>query len=494
MSFPGAFVRRYYEPLMLSVQVLIDLAVVLLACWLGYEVREYVFWARPTPLAVYREIFLLTAAVTLVCFHAFGMYSPLKSLLNIEEFKAIAKATLTSFLVVHVLLVFLRTATLPDKGAYRYLLPLHRLVDLHTEADPSLWSFSRLAVVLAFVFILLFTTASRFASFKVIQLLHRRGIGNRNVLILGSGETARRLQKKFSLVPTLGLNLAGFVGEDERQVGQTIQRTPVVGTLEDLDWLVRRYKVSEVFVAMPEASEEHVMGMMERLEGLGVAYHVVPRFYHLLSHKVRIESLDSIPLITRIDRPRSLAGAALKRTLDVAVSLAVLSVGAPFFLIPALLIKRESPGPVFFLQTRIGRNGKPFRMIKFRTMHMNMSGDAPKPRAPDDPRITRIGRWLRRYSLDELPQVLNVLRGEMSLVGPRPEMPFIVAGYGPMQRERLKVKPGLTGLWQISYARGEAIHENLDYDIYYIENQSMLLDVVIIGLTVFAVAKGTGAY
>jgi len=493
MSFPGAFVRRFYEPLMLSAQVLIDLAVVLLACWLGYQLREYVAWREPTRLSDYREVFLLTAAVSLLCFHAFGMYSPLKSLLNIEEFKAIAKSTLTSFLVVHVLLVFLRATNIPDKGAFRYLVTVHRLVDLQIDAE-GYWRFSRMAIVLAFAFILVLTIASRFASFKVIQLLHRRGIGNRNVLLLGSGETARRLQKKFSLVPTLGLNLAGFVGEDEREVGQTIQRTPVVGTLEDLDWLVRRYKVSEVFVAMPEASEEHVMGVMERLEALGVAYHVVPRFYHLLSHKVRIESLDSIPLITRIDRPQSLAGAALKRTLDVAVSLLVLTVGAPFFLIPALLIKRESPGPVFFLQTRIGRNGKPFRMIKFRTMHMNMSGDAPKPRAPDDPRITRIGRWLRRYSFDELPQVLNVLRGEMSLVGPRPEMPFIVAGYGPMQRERLKVKPGLTGLWQISYARGEAIHENLDYDIYYIENQSLLLDVVIIGLTVFAVAKGTGAY
>jgi lipopolysaccharide/colanic/teichoic acid biosynthesis glycosyltransferase len=133
-------------------------------------------------------------------------------------------------------------------------------------------------------------------------------------------------------------------------------------------------------------------------------------------------------------------------------------------------------------------------MIKFRTMHVHMSGDAPKPKSPHDPRLTQIGRWLRRYSLDELPQVFNVLRGEMSIVGPRPEMSFIVERYGPIERERLRAKPGLTGLWQISYARGEAIHENMEYDIYYIEHQSFLLDVVIIALTGFAVVKGTGAY
>ena len=491
MSYAGTFLRRYFEPLLLSAQVVIDLVVVLGACWLGYQMREYVGWQRPTDLVVYQDIFLLTGAVCLVTFHAFGMYSPLKSLLNVEEFKAIAKSTVVAFLVVHVLIIFLSPTELSQRGSiYRILVPIHQFVDLNINPD----SYSRLTVMLAFVCILACTTASRFVSFKLIQMLHRRGIGNRNVLILGTGDTARRLQKKFVLVPTLGLNMAGYVTEDADQVGATIDRARVLGTLEELEWLVRRHKVSEVFVAMPSASEEELMGIIEQLERLGVVYHVVPRFYHLLSHKVRIENLDSIPLIARPDRQQSLVGAFCKRSLDIAVSLAVITIGAPLFLIPAILIKRESPGPVFFLQTRIGKDGKPFRMIKFRTMHSAMSGDAPKPKDSHDPRITAIGRWLRRYSLDELPQVLNVLRGEMSIVGPRPEMPFIVESYGPMQRERLRAKPGLTGLWQISYARGEAIHENLDYDIYYIEHQSLLLDVIIIGLTTVAVVKGTGAY
>jgi lipopolysaccharide/colanic/teichoic acid biosynthesis glycosyltransferase len=127
-------------------------------------------------------------------------------------------------------------------------------------------------------------------------------------------------------------------------------------------------------------------------------------------------------------------------------------------------------------------------------MFTHLSGDAFAPRDEADPRITRVGRYLRRYSLDELPQLLNVLSGEMSMVGPRPEMPFIVEQYGPLERERLRAKPGITGLWQISYARTEEIHKNLDYDIYYVENRSLLLDVVILFLTVFAVVKGTGAH
>jgi len=496
MTLGGSFVRRNFEPLVLSVQVLVDLAVILLACYAGYELREYLFWGRPTDLSVYREIFLLTAAVTLVCFHAFGMYSPLKSLLNIEEFKAIAKSSIVSFLVVHMLLVLLRgTTNLPDKGIYKYLLRLHHVIDLETGTDDiPLWPFSRITLVTAFLMIFVFTTVSRFISFRAIQYLHRRGVGNRNVLIYGTGTTARRLQKKFVQVPTLGLNLAGFVSEQSGQAGDRLERSVILGAADELEWLVRKHKVSEVFVAMPEASEERIMEIVEQLDQLGVVYHVVPRFYHLLTHKVRIESLDSIPLISRPDRSRSLLGAFAKRTLDIVVSSLVLTVGAPFFLIPAMLIKRESPGPVFFRQTRVGREGVPFKMIKFRTMHVEASSEAPTPSNPHDPRITHIGRWLRRYSLDELPQVINVLKGEMSLVGPRPEMAFIVEGYGPMERERLRAKPGLTGLWQISYARGEAIHDNIDYDIYYIENQSFLLDLMILHLTLFAVVKGTGAY
>lgn len=491
----GAFLRRNFEPLVLSAQVFIDLAVLLLACWLGYMIGVRIAGVdRERDIVVYRQLWALLSAVSLVCFHAFGMYSPTKSLLNMEEFKAILKSTLVSFLVFFTLLVLLAsTNKLPEGFPYNLIVPLHKWVDLGSGMM-KLAASSRLTLVITFVFVLVLTTASRFASFKYIQMLHRRGIGNRNVLILGAGECGQKLQRKFVLVPTLGLNLIGFVDDEPGKVGTRVDRSPVLGTSRDLEYLVGLHKVSEVFLALPDQEEEEVMRLVAECERIGVSYHVVPRFYHLYSYKIRIKNLDSIPLITRADRRQGILGALAKRALDLCLALCVLILGLPLFVIAAVLIKRESPGPVFFVQRRIGKDGKPFRMFKFRTMHHHMSGDAPAPNSPYDPRITRIGRYLRRYSLDELPQFINVLVGNMSVVGPRPEMGFIVEKYGPLERERLRVKPGITGLWQISYAREEAIHENLDYDLYYIEHQTFLLDLVIIALTLFAVCKGTGAY
>ena len=488
----GTFLRRNFEPLILSAQVFVDLGVLLLACWVGYVIGTQLGGTGPEPdLHLYRQLWALLAAVCLVTFHAFGMYSPVKSLLNMEEFKAIAKSTVVAFLIFFTLLILLRrTHQEPEGLLFDWLVPLHKWIDIEISPD----SFSRLTMVLSFVLVLLFMTASRFASFRLIQTLHRKGIGNRNVLIVGAGDCGRKLQGKFMLVPTLGLNLVGFVDDDPERAGATIDRFRVMGTCAELPRLVGQHKVSEVFLALPESTEEEVMRVVAQCEEIGVKYHVVPRFYHLIAHDIRIENLDSIPLISRAERSQNVLGAVAKRLFDVMASSLVLLLGAPFFVIAAVLIKRESPGRVFFVQRRVGRDGRPFKMVKFRTMHQHMSGDAPAPDSPFDPRITRIGRYLRRYSLDELPQFLNVLKGDMSIVGPRPEMQFIVDQYGPLERKRLRVKPGITGLWQISYARQMAIHDNLDYDLYYIEHQSLLLDVVIIALTGVAVVKGTGAY
>jgi exopolysaccharide biosynthesis polyprenyl glycosylphosphotransferase len=492
MSQLGTLVRRNFEPLVLSLQVLVDLGVVLAACILGYviggQLQEGIV---VPPWQVYQELWALTAAVCLVTFHTFGMYSPVKSLLNVEEFKAIAKSTVVAFLLLFTLIVFLSpTGRTAESFPYTLLVPLHEHVDLKIDLERM----SRVTLVLTFVLIHALMTVSRFVSFKVIQEAHRRGIGHRNVLIYGDGESARWLQRKFLLVPTLGLRLVGLISAERHQVGRLLERSRVLGTLDDLEAIVRENKISDVFVACPESSEDHMLEVIERIEKLGVAFRVVPRFYHMMSQRVRIENFHSIPLISRPERRISLLSAVGKRVLDILFASCVLVFAAPIFCVAAILIRRESKGPVFFRQMRIGLEGRPFRMFKFRTMYTHLGGDAPKPATPEDPRITRTGRLLRRYSLDELPQFINVLLGSMSVVGPRPEMPFIVEKYGALQRERLRAKPGITGLWQISYARQAAIHENLDYDIYYVENRSFLLDVVIIVLTCFAVMKGTGAH
>ena len=504
MTRVGTLVRRNFEPLMLSVQVVVDLLVVIAACLAAFALRGALVVPEPgvmdasLKLETYREVFSITAAVCLLCFHWFGMYSPIKSLLNVEEFKSVTKSTATAFLVVSTSLVFLSQTTageglvgdgIIDRLA-AWLIQLHHHVDLNVEQD----QLNRPMLAMAFGLILVFMMIGRFISFKVIQGLHRKGVGNRNVAVIGDGPTGQSLQRKFLLVPTLGLNFVGFIGSDKSRVGTMVERSRILGTTDDLDRILGLHKISEVFVALPEAPEQEVMQLVAELDRLGVNYHVVPRFYHLMSYNVRIENLDSIPLISRPERRVSVLGAITKRSLDVCVATSVLVFAAAFFLISAIMIKRESKGPVFFRQTRVGRDGKAFQLFKFRTMHHANCGDELAPQDEYDPRVTRVGRFLRRYSLDELPNFLNVLRGEMSVVGPRPEMPFIVETYDTMDQERLRAKPGVTGLWQISYARTQSIHENLDYDLYYIENQSLLLDLVIIALTGFAIAKGTGAY
>ena len=184
---------------------------------------------------------------------------------------------------------------------------------------------------------------------------------------------------------------------------------------------------------------------------------------------------------------------SLKRGIDLAGSSVMLIIFAPLFIFVAALIKIDSEGPALFRQKRIGKDGEPFDIWKFRSMTVNANPYERSPVGDCDPRLTRIGRILRRLSIDELPQLVNVMKGEMSLVGPRPEMPFIVEKYGPLERQRLCVRPGITGLWQISPARAMPIHENLNYDFSYIENQSITLDCAILLRTITAVIRGIGA-
>jgi lipopolysaccharide/colanic/teichoic acid biosynthesis glycosyltransferase len=182
-----------------------------------------------------------------------------------------------------------------------------------------------------------------------------------------------------------------------------------------------------------------------------------------------------------------------KRSCDVVGSTILLAVLLPLGLMVAISIKFDSPGPVFFRHYRIGKNGKQFILWKFRSMKADVPRYGIHPQSAADMRLTRVGRLIRRLSIDELPQLINVLRGEMSFVGPRPEMPFIVDRYRPIERKRLAVKPGITGLWQISPDRAFPIHENLQYDLYYIRNQNLLLDGAILLRTLAAVVRGTGA-
>jgi exopolysaccharide biosynthesis polyprenyl glycosylphosphotransferase len=246
-------------------------------------------------------------------------------------------------------------------------------------------------------------------------------------------------------------------------------------------------------VALPRATYERTMEIVHRCEDLSMAVSVVPPSYGRSLYSVSMQEIGGIPVMRERSAKTSFLYPLVKRIFDLIVSVCALIVLAPVIVLIALLVRMDSPGPIFFKQKRVGLNGKEFDFYKFRTMYVEANPYAYTPTKTEDPRITKFGRWLRRSSLDEIPQFFNVILGDMSVVGPRPEMPFIVKSYDETQQKRLHVKPGITGIWQISAVRGEPIHANIEYDLFYIEHRSLLLDVIILLKTFVGAIRGIGA-
>lgn len=482
------FLRRNFESLFLVLQVWLDGLTVIGGCLLGLWVFPYVFKVPAANLADYAQLFVLITGTTLLTYWFLGLYRSQKSVLNVEEYRQLSKATGLSFLLTCTLVFMLREAAGKlqevDHWFYRMLRPAYDLLKLEGTED-----LSRVMLLVVFLAILLLGLVQRALAFRMLSRLHARGIGNVNVAVFGTGPLARRIQQKLKLFPTLGYNFVGFLEREADRRAARIGGYAVLGNERELDHLRDAHRIRLVIVAKPELEEEELISLCRRFEDYGIRYQVVPRLYHFYSRRFSLESLDSVPLITPQSVPMRPVYSFLKRAVDVAVSGSILLIAAPAMLIISLVIKKQSPGPVLFTQYRRGVRNTTFQIFKFRTMFTEMCGDAITPQTALDPRVTPFGRFLRLTSLDELPQMWNVLRGDMSLVGPRPEMPFIVEDYDEMQRMRLDVKPGITGLWQVSEARKAPIHENVDYDLYYIENQSVFLDVTIFIMTVSTVLR-----
>ncbi len=311
-------------------------------------------------------------------------------------------------------------------------------------------------------------------------------------LIYGAGATGRLLAGKLLQQASLGLEPAGFLDDDPMLLGTSIRvgegtkgaRLPVLGPGAALGEALDRTGAAAVFMALPSSSSARIAATVREVESRGLSVHCVPGTHQPFG-SLRVSTVGGIPVLGR-RRPASGAAYTLtKRILDIVGSLALLVATAPILLVAGLLVRWSSPGPVMFTQRRVGLNGRLFTIYKLRTMHRESPSYAFHPDTPSDERVTRVGRWLRKSSLDELPQLYNILRGDMSLVGPRPEMPFIVASYDDTQLQRLMVKPGLTGLWQISLDRAFRIHENIHHDLHYVEQHSLAVDLAILILTPF---------
>ncbi len=491
------YLRKNFDTLYIIVQVWIDGFVTIIACLAGFWVFHTFVVDTQGSLVDYRQLLVMITGTVLACFWVFGLYQGQKSILNVEEYRGIFKATLMAFLIT-ACSIFLLSDVVNNDPEYmnHWIYRILRIPYSVLKLDQPENAFSRVLYLIMFLFIFVFTILQRAIAFRVLSSFYARGIGNTNVAIFGTGSMARRLQQKLKLFPTLGYRFVGFLDVRQKLVdGQTeAHGFPILGHDFELDRLRDRHGLQRILIAKPEYEEDELVGLCKKLDNFGMQYQVVPRLYHFFSRRFTVESIDSLPLITPVPLRGKPVYSVVKRAMDFLISASVLLITLPLSLLLIFLIKRESPGPVFFTQIRQGANNRSFRMVKFRTMFADMCGDAVTPQTGNDPRVTKMGRFLRKTSLDEIPQLWNVLRGDMSIVGPRPEMPFIVEQYNETQMLRLDVKPGITGLWQVSEARKAPIHENVDYDLYYIENQSLFLDLTIASLTVTTMLRLTSTH
>jgi exopolysaccharide biosynthesis polyprenyl glycosylphosphotransferase len=357
--------------------------------------------------------------------------------------------------------------------------------------------FSRWLLVIALGLVPLFLFLQKHLVYVLVQHLHAKGYGIERVLIYGSGSTGRRVYSVLRRSPKLGLEPVAFVDDNDAKVGCAIfelgyenRRSASVIRGPVTRHLVTEIAADLVVIAIPSLHHEKFHRAVDEAMAANARVSFVPSYFVHSDPLDDFQDIDGVLLASFSRDPRRFTYEWAKRICDFCGAATLLVVGSPFFLLLAILIKLDSKGPALFRQERVGLNGRRFRMFKFRTMHTEAPAYAYSPKESDDLRITRVGRFLRRTSLDELPQILNVLLDHMSLVGPRPEMPFIVETYTERHSQRLQVKPGITGLWQLSGDRNYLIHENIEYDLYYIQHRNFFMDLAVLLHTTIFAARG----
>ena len=324
----------------------------------------------------------------------------------------------------------------------------------------------------------------------------------RRVLIVGAGKTGRSVGSLMQNYNWAGLNLVGYLDDDNKKNG-----LPILGTVASVREVVEKHQIEDVVVALPQRAYGQINKLTITLHDLPVHVRVVPDYFSLALYRASVDDFGGIPMINLRDPALNDVQRLVKRLFDLVVGSITFLILSPILLIISLLIKFDSKGPVIFRQERVGENGRIFNMFKFRTMvpdadsHREQvteinpqNGRILFKKRPDDPRVTRLGRFLRRTSLDELPQLFNVLLGDMSLVGPRPELPWLVDQYEPWQRKRFAVPQGMTGWWQVNGRSDKPLHLHTEDDLYYVQNYSIWMDIYILLKTPWVVLRGKGAY
>lgn len=360
---------------------------------------------------------------------------------------------------------------------------------------------NRVLIFIYWMTLLVTTGGGRLIIRSIQRGLLLKGIGRRNVIIVGYNPAAHEVHRDLLKYRYYGFDPVCYASMKETNVGKSYKGVKVLGTVKDISRLIDEVQAKEVIIALEKKNNDTIIELISKCEDKNVGLKIVPRLYEILSGQARTSQLYGLTLIDIMPQLMPEWEKKVKRILDIFVALLFILLSLPVTLITAIAIKIDSKGPVFYKQERCGLNGVPFKILKFRSMRKDAEkGSGPVWSQKGDPRITTVGRFIRKVRIDEIPQMFNVLRGEMSLVGPRPERPFFVeklAAEIPYYRRRLKVRPGITGWAQVKHKYDESIDDvkaKLKYDLFYIENISIRMDFKILFRTVFVVLFGKGHF
>jgi exopolysaccharide biosynthesis polyprenyl glycosylphosphotransferase len=417
-------------------------------------------------------LFLVFPFVWICFFLAFSIYNPSRNLRFGEELASLLLGSLSAGVALAGVLYF----------TYR--------------------DFSRM-LFLIFLLLATVSTIGWRASYQLIRRLSVGRIANpHRALIIGAGIVGRDLQQKIAENRDVRLRLVGFLDDDP---AKRAADPLVLDSLDNVRAIVQTARVDHVILALPRHAHERTNRLLADLHDLPVRVYVIPDYFALTLHHAAIEEFAGIPVLDLRAPALSDYQRLIKRAFDLVMTILLLPFALPLMGLIALAVRWDSPGPVLIHQERAGENGRIFKMLKIRTMvanaeelrHLVQRVDETGHilhKSANDPRVTRLGTFLRRFSLDELPQFFNILNGEMSLVGPRPELPYLVEKYEPWQRKRFAVPPGLTGWWQVHGRSDKPMHLHTEEDLYYIQNYSPWLDLLIMVWTIGALFTRRGAY
>lgn len=462
--------RQLFELLFMVSDLLVVTCAWFIAYWLRFKTDLVPIPKGIPPFSHYLSLVLFIWLIWAFVYKRFGLYRPMRGVRRTREVWLLIQSNVLGILMLLSLTYLFREKSVP---------------------------FSRLVFLYFGVLSITFTVLQRMMLRFLLREVRRRGYNLRYLLIVGAGKVAGDIATRIRLHKELGIQLLGCLSKEGTEV-RGPRGVPVLGSYEDLEQVLFEREIDQVVVALPLEDVQLLPTVMERIGDRLVDVRIVPDIYQFISLGGAIEEFEGLPVISLQESPLEGINLFAKRVFDIFCAVLTVVLLAPLFLLLALAVKLTSRGPILYLQERVSFDGTPFKIFKFRTMYTDSEKDGPGWTRAGDSRVTPLGKFLRSWSLDELPQLLNVIRGDMSLVGPRPERPVFIEDFRkriPRYMLRHKVPAGMTGWAQINGWRGDtSIDKRIEFDLYYIEHWSLFLDLKIMFLTLFRGLKSKNAY